>query len=193
MRSRCSFQAGNGAVHAREPGRRPSSVGSRLALLGVAVAWLAGACGGGGGSGSTGPDATPTPAVTPTPGFARSLGFVVDSFGFMFPETSDSGCPDGFNRGPIELASAGLPVPPDDCVDPGAAPDPGCLTLQSSGTLDGFDLDDELPHGGGDLELVVAEHAAAVSAVDAEGHGQGHCFVDVHDPTCAQQGAGVGG
>ena len=155
MRSRCSFQAGHGAVPAREPGRRPTSVGSRLALLGVAVAWLAGACGGGGGSGSTGPDATPTPAVTPTPGFARSLGFVVASFGFMFPETFDSGCPDGFNRGPIELASAGLPVPPDDCVDPGAAPDPGFLTLQSSGTLDGFDLDggsgaDSCEHAGFD-------------------------------------------
>jgi hypothetical protein len=113
---------------------------ARRILVATLLAPLA-ACGssGGGGAAST---PTPVPSPTPTPGFADALGFVVSSFGFVFPdETAGAACPDGFARGPIERQAAGLPPLADDCLAPAASGDPEFRTMDAPGALAGFDLD----------------------------------------------------
>jgi len=95
-----------------------------------------------GSSGGDEPASTPTPAPSATPGFANARGFVLSSFGFVFPEGSGDACPGGFNRGPIEMQAAGETPLPDDCLDPTANDDPGFKTLDTTGTLDGLDIDD---------------------------------------------------
>ena len=111
---------------------------SGLAFTLLLMLTTATACGS--GDGSAGP-ASPTPTPAPTPGFANALGFVVSSFGFVFPDDVAGGCPDGFNRGPVERQAAGLPPLSDDCVEPGANQDPDYRTLDAPGTLDALDID----------------------------------------------------
>lgn len=113
-----------------------------VALVLVCLALGAAAGCGSGGSGDAGPTPTPTPSPGPTPGFEDALGFVVSSFGFVFPTHGDEvACPDGFNRGPIEMRAAGEEPLPDDCLDPQANLDPGFRPMAAPGALDGFDLD----------------------------------------------------
>ncbi len=110
-----------------------------LALLGLLA--LA-ACGGsGGGNGSAAP--TPTPGPSPTPGYTKARGFVVSSFGFVFPETGADACPTGFNRGPVERQAAGLPPLADDCRAPESYADPDYRTLDADGTVAALDIDGE--------------------------------------------------
>ncbi len=124
---------------AREGGRPGARSLPARGFVAVAALLLA-ACGGSGGGGSGGgPGSSPTP--TPTPGFERSLGFVVSSFGLLFPEVAGEACPAGLAMGPVEYAAAGLAVPPDDCGDPLSAPPPGFPAMLAPGSLDGFDLD----------------------------------------------------
>jgi hypothetical protein len=109
-------------------------------VLALFSAMLASACG---SSGSDGPGtaSTPSPAPMPTPTPENALGFVVSSFGYVFPTHDAEPCPGGFNRGPVEMgADGGTPIP-DDCEDPRANLDPGFKTLDAAGVLDGFDLD----------------------------------------------------
>jgi hypothetical protein len=111
-------------------------------LLFSAAMLLASACGSGGSGGSvTGPTPTPAPAPTSTPAPENALGFVVSSFGYVFPTHQAEACPGGFNQGPVEMgANGGTPLP-DDCGAPEANVDPGFRTLEVPGVLDGFDLD----------------------------------------------------
>jgi len=88
------------------------------------------------GGGGAGPPA-PTPVPQP-PG--ESLGFVISSFGYLYPEHEGVVCPDGFNFGPIDFQVAGAPIE-DDCLDPEANVDPRFQTLTAPGRMDGFDLD----------------------------------------------------
>lgn len=116
-----------------------SPVGRTAATALAAAVAFAACSGSGSGAGDGGPAASPTPI--PTPGFERSLGFVVSSFGLLFPEVEGESCPAGLAKGPVEYAAAGLPVPPDDCTAPLSAPSPGSPAMLAPGTLDGFDLD----------------------------------------------------
>lgn len=111
----------------------------RLAPLALVCLLLA-ACGGSSGSGGSATP-TPTPGPSPTPDFARARGFVVSSFGFVFPDTGADACPSGFNRGPVERQAAGLPPLPDDCRAPESYADPDFATLASGGTVDALDID----------------------------------------------------
>lgn len=110
-----------------------------LALLCLLIA----ACGGSDGGGGTGSTPTPTPGPSPTADFARARGFVVSSFGFVFPATGADACPSGFNRGPVERQAAGLPPLPDDCRAPESFSDPDFALLAAGGTVDALDIDDE--------------------------------------------------
>jgi hypothetical protein len=111
----------------------------RHVLLATGLTLLAAACGSGGSGGIA--VATPTPAPAPTPTPENALGFVVSSFGYVFPTYEVEPCPGGFNRGPVEMsADGGTPIP-DDCADPRANLDPGFKTLDVPAMLDGFDLD----------------------------------------------------
>lgn len=108
-----------------------------LALIGLLA--LA-ACGGSGGSGGSAVP-TPTPGPSPTPDYAKARGFVVSSFGFVFPDTGADACPAGFNRGPVERQAAGLPALPDDCNAPESFADPDYRTLDADGTVAALDID----------------------------------------------------
>lgn len=86
----------------------------------------------------TGPFAPePTPTAEPT---GEPLGFVISSFGYLYPEHDGDVCPGGFNYGPIDFQRAGMPIE-DDCAHPEANVDPRFQTLVAPGRLDGFDLD----------------------------------------------------
>jgi hypothetical protein len=82
---------------------------------------LAAGCGSGGGDGGAGAGTpTPVPGPSPTPGFADALGFVVSSFGFVFPDAGGA----------------------EDCLAPDAgAADPEFRTMDAPAALAGFDLD----------------------------------------------------
>lgn len=102
-------------------------------------------CGSGdGGSGSTSesPEPGPTPAATPAPTerTGETLGFVVSSFGYLFPEHDGETCPDGFNWAPSDFARAGDPIT-DDCLAPQLDLDQRFQSLTAPGRMDGFDLD----------------------------------------------------
>jgi hypothetical protein len=117
-----------------------------VVLLGLVLA-IGSACGSSGDGGA--PSGTPSPDPSPTPGFESALGFVVASFGFVFPEgPGDDACPGGFNRGPIERQAAGEPPLPDDCLDPLAHVDPNYRTLDTPGTLDALDIDQTASRAG---------------------------------------------
>jgi len=117
----------------------------RAALVGLLLT-LATACGGSEDDAPPNPSASPRPS--PTPGFATARGFVLASFGFVFPDPPADACPGGFNRGPIERQAAGDPPLPDDCLDPTANVDPEFRTLDAPGTLDGLDIDDTVSRAG---------------------------------------------
>jgi hypothetical protein len=100
------------------------------------------------GSSSGGSDAAPLASVR---------GYVVSSFGYVYPEHAGEACPGGFNRGAIEMRLDGETPIPDDCNEPQAHSDPGFKTLQAPGSFPGIDLDgrsssvsgplaDECPH-----------------------------------------------
>lgn len=129
----------------------------RLLILAAIVLALA-ACGGSSGDGA--PSPTVTPAPTPTPGFATARGFVLSSFGFVFPETAADACPGGFNRGPIERQAAGEAPLPDDCLDPQAHSDPEFRTLDAPGALDGLDIDGTASRAGDGAQCAHEDFAA---------------------------------
>ncbi len=79
----------------------------------------------------------PTPAPEPT---GETLGFVISSFGYLYPEHEGDVCPGGFNLGPVDFRAAGNPIE-DDCLDPEGTHDPTFKTLDAAGRVDGFDLD----------------------------------------------------
>jgi len=101
-------------------------------------------CGGGGGSGSRpGTGGGPTPTPTPhgvLPG-ADTLGFVLTSFGFDYPDSAPGACPQGWNLSPREQQVQTGVLPPDDCEAPEANVDPDFLVLDVPGVMRGFDLD----------------------------------------------------
>lgn len=97
-----------------------------------AVSVFLGAGGLGCGSSSGGPDAAPIEAVR---------GYVVSSFGYVYPEHAGDACPGGFNRGAIEMRLDGETPIPDDCNEPQLHSDPGFKTLQALGEFPGMDLD----------------------------------------------------
>lgn len=84
------------------------------------------------GSSSGGSDAAPIETVR---------GYVVSSFGYVYPDHSGAVCPGGFNRGAIEMRLDGETPIPDDCDEPQAHTDPGFKTLQAPGQFAGMDLD----------------------------------------------------
>lgn len=101
----------------------------RRALRWALLLALCGACGSGGGGDTTSPQT------------GETLGFVVSSFGYAFPDDVSGGCPDGFNQGPLEMLMSGGPVIDDDCNDPESAVDPGFKTFAAAAPFAGFDLD----------------------------------------------------
>ncbi len=68
-------------------------------------------------------------------------GYVVSSFGYVYPEASEMACPGGFNRGAIEMRLDGETPIPDDCDDPEAHSDPAFKTMQASASFAGIDID----------------------------------------------------
>lgn len=72
---------------------------------------------------------------------ADVAGFVVASFASVVPTFEAGACPGGFNLGPVERLTRGLPPLADDCLDPEASQDPDFRTFDAPGTLDGVDLD----------------------------------------------------
>lgn len=70
-----------------------------------------------------------------------SQGYVVSSFGYMYPEPLALACPEGFTRGAIERRLDGDPPLPDDCNDPEAHADPEFKTMQAAAMFPGVDLD----------------------------------------------------
>lgn len=113
-------------------------MGHTIRTVAALVALLAApGCGGSGSSleGSEPPTPTPTPGP---PG--ETLGFVISSFGYLYPEHDGEACPTGFNLGPIDHRVAGTPIE-DDCLAPEANDDLGFKTLSAPGRIDGFDLD----------------------------------------------------
>jgi hypothetical protein len=104
----------------------PRVIGPLLALL---VCCGCGSGGGGNGSSASG----------------MTLGFVVSSFGYAFPQDVSDACPGGFTEGPLEMRINHGSAIPDDCQDPEANADPGFKTYTAAAVLDGFDLDGAQP------------------------------------------------
>lgn len=97
-----------------------------MAALCCAAAWLGCGSDGGQSAGS---------AVVPV------RGYVVSSFGYVYPQALGPACPDGFTRGAIERRLDGDPPLADDCDDPQAHFDPEFKTMQAPAAFDGMDLD----------------------------------------------------
>lgn len=72
---------------------------------------------------------------------ADVAGFVVSSFASVVPTFDPGACPGGFNLGPVERLTRGLPAIADNCLDPEASRDPDFHTFDAPGTFDGVDLD----------------------------------------------------
>jgi Platelet-activating factor acetylhydrolase, isoform II len=72
---------------------------------------------------------------------ADVMGFVVSGFRSVVPMHDVDPCPGGFNLGPVERQTAGLPPLADDCNDPTASADPDFKVLEAAGTVDAIDLD----------------------------------------------------
>ena len=72
---------------------------------------------------------------------ADVMGFVFSGFSSVVPAHEVVACPGGFNLGPVERQTAGLPPLPDDCNDPQANEDPDFRVLAAPGMVDGIDLD----------------------------------------------------
>ncbi|MDG2305637.1 MAG: hypothetical protein P8R42_13530 [Candidatus Binatia bacterium] len=115
----------------------------RLAPASIAMfAALLLACGSGSGGSQTSTSAAPqpTPAATPAAPTGETLGFVISSFGYLYPQHDGEVCPLGFNWAPGEFANDGQPIE-DDCLDPEAGFDPRFQSLLADGSGLGFDLD----------------------------------------------------
>lgn len=77
-----------------------------------------------------------------TPGSGDDvMGFVLSGFGSVVPVHEEEPCAGGFNLGPVERQTAGLPPLEDDCDHPEAIQDPDFKVLEAAGTVDGIDLD----------------------------------------------------
>lgn len=99
------------------------------------------ACGSGSGSDATATaDPGPEPTAAPIEPTGETLGFVISSFGYLYPEHEGDVCPLGFNWAPTDFRRDGQEID-DDCLDPEANDDPRFQTLEGGGRIDGFDLD----------------------------------------------------
>ena len=119
-----------GGIQSPSPQSSPSRARKRwaAACFLVSALWLAVGCGSSGGGQAAS-------AVVPV------QGYVVSSFGYVYPVHAGAACPDGFTRGAIERRLDGDPPLPDDCDDPEAHSDPEFKTLQAAGWFSGIDLD----------------------------------------------------
>lgn len=111
-----------------------------LLLIACVASFGCGSSSGSSDQGAAPPSATPAPPNEPTAPTGETLGFVISSFGYLYPEHEGEVCPDGFNWGPVDFRAAEMPIE-DDCLDPTATVDPRFQTLTAPGRIDGFDLD----------------------------------------------------